>query len=311
VFFIAGETLFVYFLGTAGALPTPHRNPSCILIRRGSDTLLFDCGEGAQQQMMRARCGFTLDGIFITHWHADHFLGLFGLVQTLSFMGREDPLRLYGPAGVGEIARLAGSLGSCSLQFPIDAIQLNDGDRIRFNGYSVEAFATRHGIESLGYLLREDPRPGRFNREAAISLGVPPGPLFGRLQRGEMVTMEGRDVYPADVMGPPRPGRTVVYTGDTRPIITRLASLVQEPDLLIHDATFDDAAAARAREVGHSTAGAAGEAAAMCNARTLALVHLSSRYTDAGNHLHDAARTYQGEIIAPEDLSIREIRHRG
>ncbi|MGC9434904.1 MAG: ribonuclease Z [Methanomicrobiales archaeon] len=308
---MAGETLFVYFLGTAGALPTPHRNPSCILVRRGSDTLLFDCGEGAQQQMMRARCGFTIDGIFITHWHADHFLGLFGLVQTLSFMGREDPLHLYGPTGVEEMARLAGSLGSCSLQFPIEGIRLNDGDRVRFNGYSVEAFSTRHGIESLGYLLREDQRPGRFDREAAISMGVLPGPLFGRLQRGETVTVEGREVKPADVMGAPRPGRTVMYTGDTRPIATRLAALVHAPDLLIHDATFDDAASARAREVGHSTAGAAGEAAALTDAQTLALVHLSSRYTDAGNHLHDAARTYQGEIIAPEDLSIREIRHRG
>ncbi|MHC1625929.1 MAG: ribonuclease Z [Methanoculleaceae archaeon] len=307
---MAGETLFVYFLGTAGALPTPQRNPPCILIRRGSETLLFDCGEGAQQQMMRARCGFTIDGIFITHWHADHFLGIFGLVQTLSFTGRTEPLTIYGPDGVEEIARLAGRLGASSIQFPIEGVCLHHGDCVRFGGYSVEAFSTRHGIEGLGYILREDDRPGRFDRETAISLGVPPGPLFGRLQRGETITLGDRRVKPEEVMGPPRPGRTIVYTGDTRPIPRRIASLVHSPDLLIHDATFDDAARARAHEVGHSTAGEAGEAATMCNAAVLALVHLSSRYTSPKNHLHDAARTFQGEIIVPDDLSVREIRYR-
>ncbi len=214
---MTGETLHVHFLGTAGALPTPQRNLPCIMVRRGSDTLLFDCGEGAQQQMMRARTGFTVNAIFITHWHADHFLGVFGLAQTLSFMGREEPLTIYGPPGVHEFAGMVAQLCRNNIRFPVRSEEMRDGSVVQFGGYAVHAFATSHGIQSIGFLLVEDGRPGKFDREKAVSLGVSPGPLFGRLQRGETVkiTRDGQvvEVRPGDVMGPPRPGRQDLLYG--------------------------------------------------------------------------------------------------
>ena len=308
---MSGETLQVYFLGTAGALPTSHRNPPCIMVRRGPDTLLFDCGEGAQQQMMRSRTGFLVDAIFVTHWHADHFLGIAGLVQTLSFMGRTDPLPVYGPAWVHEAVSAIRALSRFSLNFPLSSVQLSHGSEIRFNGYSVRAFATDHGMESLGYVLAEDPRPGRFNRERAIGLGVPPGPLFGRIQRGETVCIEKEGsslhVSPEDVMGPPRPGRSIVYTGDTRPVHHRIAELITNPDLLIHDATYDESEAERGAEFYHATAAQAGEAATVLNARILALVHTSSRYPDAQAHIADAKKKFSGSVIAPDDLDMIEV----
>jgi ribonuclease Z len=312
---MTGETLQVYFLGTAGALPTPSRNAPCIMVRRGSDTLLFDCGEGAQQQMMRARTGFSMDAIFITHWHADHFLGIAGLVQTLSFTGRKDPLPVYGPSWVHEAVSAIRSLSRFNLRFPLSSVQMSHGSEIRFSGYTVTAFATDHGMESFGYVLSEDERPGRFNRDRAVALGVPPGPLFGRLQRGETVCIsrdgESTHVTPDQVMGPPRPGRSMVYTGDTRPVHHRIRDLVQSPDLLIHDATYDDTERERAVEVFHATATEAGEAAAVLGARSLALVHISSRYTTVAGHIRDAGKVFSGEILAPSDLDLIEITYRG
>jgi ribonuclease Z len=284
------------------------------MVRRGSDTLLFDCGEGAQQQMMRARTGFTVRAIFITHWHADHFLGTFGLVQTLSFMGRTEPLTLYGPPGIHEFAALVRQLSRTAVRFPIESVELHGGSEVQFGGYAVRAFPTLHGIQSLGFLLVEDGRPGRFDRERAVSLGVRPGPLFGRLQRGDSVrvTRDGQDleVRPEEVMGPPRAGRKICYTGDTRPIEDRIADIAGGADLLIHDATFDDRERERAEEVHHSTAGEAGAAAAALGARTLALVHLSPRYTSAAGHIEDARRHFSGEVIVPPDLTMVEITYR-
>jgi ribonuclease Z len=308
---IAGETLHVYFLGTAGALPTPFRNPPCIMIRRGSDTLLFDCGEGAQQQMMRARTGFVVDAVFITHWHADHFLGLAGLVQTMSFTGRKEALTVYGPPWVDEFVDDLRHLGRFNLKYPLNAGEMSPGSSVQFNGYTVTAFGVDHGMAGLGYVLAEDQRLGRFDREKAVSLGVPPGPLFGRLQRGEEVTVEraGRPaiVVPGDVMGPGRPGRKVVYTGDTRPIPEQLSALGTGADLLIHDATYDDEDLDRAREVYHSTAGEAGDVASHLQARTLALVHISSRYTGTATHIRDATKRFGGTVIAPADLDMIDV----
>ncbi len=310
---IAGETLHVYFLGTAGALPSPQRNPSALLIRRGSDTLLFDCGEGTQQQMMRARTGFTVDAIFVTHWHADHFLGIFGLVETLAFMERTAPLPIYGPPWVHDFVDLVQKISGHARRFPISAHALEHGSVVPFDGYTVRAFATLHGIPGLGYVIEEDERPGRFNRERAVALGVPPGPLFGHLQRGEAIRIvrDGveTEVRPGDVLGEPRPGRKIVYTGDTRPLQDQpeTAAMICDADLLIHDATFDDQESIRAREVLHSTAGEAGEAAAALCARMLALVHISSRYAATANHIRDAKRQYEGDVILPADLFVLEI----
>ncbi len=170
---MSGETLQVYFLGTAGALPTPTRNPPCIMVRRGSDTLLFDCGEGAQQQMMRARCGFTINAIFVSHWHADHFLGIFGLVQTMSFNGRTEPLTIYGPEWVHEFVKTLRHVARFNLKFTMESVELTHGSWVRFDGYTVTAFDAKHGLPSLGFILEEDPRPGRFNRERRLRWACP------------------------------------------------------------------------------------------------------------------------------------------
>ncbi len=311
---MSGETLQVYFLGTAGALPTPVKNPPCIMIRRGTDTLVFDCGEGAQQQMMRARCGFTVNAIFVSHWHADHFLGIFGLVQTMSFNGRTDPLTIYGPVWVREFTDALYQISKGNLKFEIHPVELSHGSWARFDGYTVTAFAVSHGMPALGYVLFEDPRPGRFDREHAIALGIPPGPLFGKLQRGETIVLQNngtpREVRPEDVMGASRNGRKIVYTGDTRPVIAALVEYGHDADLLIHDATYDKTELKRASEFYHATAAQAGEAATAMNARMLALVHLSSRYTDTENHVKDAQEKYAGAIIVPKDLEMLEIGYR-
>ena len=308
---MSGETLHVYFLGTAGALPTPQRNPPCIMIRRGSDTLLFDCGEGAQQQMMRARCGFLVNAIFVTHWHADHFLGIFGLVQTMSFNGRTEPLTIYGPEWVQEFVTYLRQVTRFNLKLSINAVELTHGSWVRFDEYTITAFAVSHGMPALGYSLEEDPRPGRFDREGAIALGVPPGPLFGRLQRGETVTIdaegEKRDVKPEEVLGTPRPGRKIVYTGDTRAVHTTLGDIARNADLLIHDATYDETEAARAAEFYHATAAQAGEAATILSARTLVLVHISSRYIDSQAHISDAKKQFSGIVVSPNDLEMIEV----
>jgi ribonuclease Z len=311
---VSGETLQVYFLGTAGAMPTPNRNPSCVLIRRGSDTLLFDCGEGAQQQMMRAKTGFLVQGIFISHWHADHFLGIFGLVQSMSFMGRTDPLPIYGPEGCHEFVQNVRQLFRHQIRFPLQSVLMKPYETVPFHGYLVQALPGHHGTPSLGYVLAEDTRPGRFDRERAIALGVPPGPLFGRLQAGEIleVTRAGKPVqiHPGDVMGPPRPGRKIVYSGDTRPMYREWGDTACDADLLIHDATFADTEAERAREVYHSTAGEAGEAALFLRVSALALIHISSRYTSTGNHIKDAKNYFSGSVVAPSDLTVLDIAFR-
>lgn len=308
---MSGETLQVYFLGTAGALPTPRRNPPCILIRRGSDTLLFDCGEGAQQQMMRARCGFTVNAIFVTHWHADHFLGIFGLIQTMSFNGRTEPLTIYGPEWVHEFVGIVKNVARFNLKFPMESVELANGSWVRFNGYTITAFAVSHGLPSLGYILEEDPRPGRFSREQAIALGIPPGPLFGRLQRGETIRIgneeHSQEVRPDMVMGPARPGRKIVYTGDTRAVHNRIREIACDADLLIHDATYDESEADRGADFFHATARQAGEAASVLNSKKLVLVHTSSRYMDAQAHINDAKTGFAGPVVAPDDLEMIEV----
>lgn len=308
---MSGETLQVYFLGTAGALPTPQRNPPCIMIRHGSDTFLFDCGEGAQQQMMRARCGFTVNAIFVTHWHADHFLGIFGLVQTMSFNGRTEPLTIYGPDWVHEFVGIVKTVARFNLRFPLESVELANGSWVRFDGYTITAFAVSHGMPALGYILEEDPRPGRFNRDQAIALGIPPGPLFGRLQRGEPVRAgsggESREILPEQVLGPARPGRKIVYTGDTRAVHDRIRGVARDPDLLIHDATYDESEADRGAEFCHATARQAGEAATALNARMLVLVHTSSRYPDAQKHISEAKSVFCGPVLAPDDRDMIEV----
>ncbi len=302
--------LHVVFLGTAGSLPTPERNPSAILINREGEMMLFDCGEGTQRQMMRARTGMMrLNYIFLTHLHADHILGVPGLLETMAFQGREEPLTIAGPTHTIDLVEKFSSICYFSRDFEVRAMDLEPGDVVRMDGYQVEAVETQHSVPSVGYCLKEDERLGRFNREAAVALGVLPGPLFGKLQHGQEVLVDGKAVRPDQVMGSPRPGRKIVYTGDTRPCRT-VEAASKGADLLIHDCALADEMADWARETKHSTAGEAAQLARRAGVRQLVLTHISSRYSeDISPLLKDARDVFEKTLIA-EDLMTMEIRLR-
>ncbi len=301
--------LRVTFLGTAGAVPTTRRNPSSVFVARGGDQLLFDAGEGTQRQMMRYGTGFGVSHLFVTHLHGDHVLGIPGLIQTFEFNDRTEPLTIVTPRGTRrEIRSLVNLLGT-QPSYPVEITTVGPGEvAYRAEGYSITAFSTDHRTRSVGYALLEDDRKGRFDRERAEELGVPVGPKFSQLHEGSPVELEdGTVIDPDDVVGDPRPGRSLVYTGDTRPTNSTV-DVADEPDLLIHDATFADDRAERANKTAHSTAREAGEIAARMGARRLALMHLSSRY--AGNtraHLEEARAVFDGEVFMPDDGHTLEI----
>lgn len=296
--------LRITFLGTGGTLPTINRNPSAIFVNREGDMMLFDCGEGTQQQMMRAKTGMKISSIFITHFHADHFLGIPGLIQTMSFNGRTEPMDIYGPVRTEQMVKFMKELGYYKPGFEINAHELEDGDIVDKGEYSVKAVATEHGVPSLGYVLEEKSRAGRFNREKAIDLGVPVGNLFSKLQKGEAVTVNGRTIKPSQVMGQGRPGRKVVYSGDTRPC----GSIERESacaDLLIHDGTFAGELRDWALETKHSTTAEAAQLAKKANVRQLILTHFSSRYSENTEPLLlDAKDIFENVRLAEELMEI-------
>ncbi|MFC4439814.1 MULTISPECIES: ribonuclease Z [Natrialbaceae] len=295
--------LRVTFLGTSGAVPTTERNPSGIFVAREGEELLFDAGEGTQRQMMRFGTGFSIAHLFVTHLHGDHVLGIPGLLQTMDFNDREDPLTIHAPHGTRrELKSLVNALGNTP-SFPVQINEVGDGDvAYRADEYEVRAFATDHETRSVGYALVEDDRKGRFDRERAEELGVPIGPKFSKLHEGESVELEdGTVVRPEQVVGDPRPGRSLVYTGDTRPTSATI-EIADEPDLLIHDATFADDRADRAAATAHSTARQAAEIANRADAKRLALMHLSSRYAgDPSAHLEEARGVFDRDVFVPDD----------
>jgi len=294
----------VTFLGTAASRPTVGRNVSSVVVQRMSEVLMFDCGEGTQRQMMRFGTGFTLDDIFFTHMHADHFLGVIGLLRTLGLQGREAPVTLWTPSGTRGVIEEAVHLGVERVPFDVRIRELSPGEAVEREEYEIVPFETAHGGRSLGYAVVEHSRLGRFNPERAVELGVPPGPLFGRLHAGEVVEVEGRTVRPEEVVGPERPGRRVVYTGDTRPsqgTVTAAASA----DLLIHDATFAEEEAERARKTGHSTAREAAAVARDAGALRLVLTHISPRYAEDPRTLEQEAReTFPQTVVAHDGLTV-------
>ncbi len=272
--------LRIVFVGTSSARPTVSRGTSAIAVQREGDLYLFDCGEGTQRQMMRFGVGFTVKEIYLTHMHADHYLGTIGLLRTMSLQGREEPLRIYTPPGGDELLRQVLALELEELVYPLEITALKPRASVRHSDYAICAYRADHPGGANGYVLREDARPGRFFPERARALGVPEGPLFGRLQRGATVRLDdGREVRPQQVMGPPRPGRTLVYTGDTRPCEATVQA-AEGCDVLIHEATFSDEEADRARRTGHTTARQAAEIAVRAGARLLVLTHLSARYSE-------------------------------
>jgi ribonuclease Z len=295
--------LSVVFLGTGGSVPTARRATACLLARIGGDRIMFDCGEGAQRQMQRSTGLVQVDEIYLTHFHADHYLGLPGLLKTYDLQDRQRPLRIVGPQGLRNLfsvlARIFGKLG-----YGVELIELAEGDAVRHDGYEIRSFPVEHRMRALGYALVEDERPGRFDPDAAARLGVRPGPDYSRLQAGEEVRGPDGLVAPDEVMGSPRRGRKVVVTGDTAPCeMTRLAA--HEAELLVHDASFADGEVKRAAETGHSTARQAAELARDAGVKLLTLVHISSRY-DVREVLAEAREAFPA-ALAPRDFDLVEI----
>jgi ribonuclease Z len=303
-------TLRVTFLGTSGAVPTTRRAPSAVMVNREGERFLFDCGEGTQRQMMRFGTGFDVDHLLLTHLHGDHVLGIPGLIQTWDFQERDAPLAIHAPPGSRrKLENLIGAIDH-NPGFPVRIHEVTPGGvAIDAEEYEIRSFETEHRTTSMGYALVEDDRKGRFMREKAEEeLDIPPGPAYGKLHRGESVELEDGRVIDADrVVGPPRPGRSLVYTGDTRPVDATV-EVADEPDLLIHDATFDDTEAGRARSTGHATASEAGDIANRAGAKQLALTHISSRYPgDARTHEREAAAAFDGEVFVAEDGDTVEV----
>jgi ribonuclease Z len=299
----------VTFLGTAAARPTVSRNVSSLVVQREGETLMFDCGEGTQRQMMRFGTGFAVDDIFFSHMHADHFLGVIGLLRTMGLQARETPIRLWCPAGTEEIVHQAVHLGVERVPFDVQIQGLAPAESIQRGEYAVVPFRSAHGGPSLGYAIVEKQRLGRFNPDLAREMGVPEGPLRGKLHRGEAVEVEGRTVHPSDLVGPSRPGRKVVITGDTRPSAATI-EIASEADLLVHEATFAREEADRARQTGHSTAQEAATVARKAGVARLLLTHFSPRYADDPRTLEREARKIFPETQAAFDGLSVEVPYR-
>lgn len=299
-------SLRVIFLGTAGSVPTPKRSLPAILIKRKGEQIMFDCGEGVQRQMIKAKTGFHRRmKIFITHMHGDHVLGLPGLLQTMALLDRERKLEIYGPLGIKRFVEAIRETVQFALTFLVEIHEIETaGIACDEKEYTIEAVWANHVIPSLAYALVEKPRPGKFYPEKAKALGVPEGSIWSELQHGrEVKSPEGRVIKPEEIVGPPRPGRKIVYTGDTRPF-KGFVKFATGADLLIHDSTFDDELIERAEEDGHSTSGQAAEHAKKTEAKQLILTHVSARYDDTSILLEQARKIFKNTRVAEDFMKI-------
>jgi ribonuclease Z len=292
--------LSVFFAGTAGSVPSARRGLPALLVRRGAERILIDCGEGTQRQLVRSVGLADLTDVFITHFHADHWLGLPGMLKSFDLRDRDRPLTVHGPPGLRDLMEAMRRQVFGRLRYPLTIVELAPGDAVRRDELQIHAFAVRHRGTAYGYALVEDSRPGRFDAELAARLGVRPGPDFGRLQRGETVG----GVHPRQVIGEPRLGRKVVISGDTGPSDT-LAVVAHQADLLVHEATFGEDERDRATQTAHSTARQAATVARDAEVRLLALTHLSARY--AGGEIRDEARAVFPATVVPRDFDLVEV----
>jgi ribonuclease Z len=294
--------LDLVFLGTSGSMPTAQRAPTAILIRRGGERLLFDCAEGTQRQLLRSNVGLIeLREVFLTHYHADHYLGLPGMLKTFALRGREVPITIYGPPGLvdlfGALRRIFGKL-----TYPYELVELRPGEVLERAEYRLLTFSVSHGVSAIGYALVEEPRPGRFDVETADALGIPAGPERGALQRGEAITLgDGRVITPESVLGDERPGRKLVISADTAysPAVVEAS---RGADVLVHEATFAEEERERAHETLHSTASEAAQVAREAGVGLLALTHLSNRYF--GGEIEREAQEIFPRTVVPRDLDI-------
>ena len=307
--------LSLTFLGTSAARPTIERSVSAIALHREGEMVLFDCGEGTQRQMMRYGVGFTLRDIFFTHFHSDHILGVTGLARTFGLQGRTEPLHLYGPQGAARVLEQALTLGVERTPYPVEIHEIAPGDRLARTGYDFEVVGADHGGGAVSYVLREHERLGRFDPDQARGLGIPEGPLWGRLHKGEVVeweerrddgTAERRTADPATLVGPPRAGRILAISGDTRPT-PALVEAATGADLLVHEATFSHDEHERALETRHSTAREAAQVALAAGVKRLVLTHLSARFSTAWQELLDEARAVFTETTVAKDGMVVEV----
>ena len=268
---------------------------------------MFDCGEGTQRQMMRYGVGFSLNDIFFTHFHSDHVLGVTGLVRTLGLQGRTDPMRFYGPRGAKDVLTQAVSFGVERTPFEVHIEEVKPGDCLDRGEYEIRVFPTDHTRHSVGFVIAEHQRLGRFDPEKAREFGIPEGPLWGQIHAGKPVTLDdGTEIQPEALVGEPRSGRKVVLTGDTKPCAS-VVEASEEADLLIHEATFGDDEADRADETSHSTAAGAGKVALAARVRRLVLSHVSARYSRDFEPLLEQARAVFPETVVAKDGMTIEV----
>ena len=293
--------LSIIFLGTGGSWPTVKRNVSSVAVKRGGKILLFDCGEGTQRQFQKSSLSYMqISKIFITHFHGDHFLGLPGLIQTMQLNDREKPLHIYGPQGMDKLATQLLSLGYFKPSYRIISHEVNDGDALDFDGYTIHVLEVRHNVPARAYCIEEDKRPGKFNKPKALELGIPKGPMFSRLQRGRSITLNnGKKITPEMVLGPSRKGRKIVISGDTIPY-DKLIDFSKGADILIHDGTFDSELEDIARDYGHTTAFQAAEIAKKAKVERLFLTHISPRYLDYRVIENDARKVFKNSFVSKD-----------
>lgn len=298
------------FLGTSSAVPSKHRNHPAIAMKAFGEIMLFDCGEGTQRQLAKVKISpMKIDKIFISHFHGDHILGLPGLIQSMGFRGRssDDPLHIYGPIGLLKLKEAIFNLGYFAIDFPIIIHEIdNNGSKIENvidnEEYIVECIKTRHNVVNLSYSIYEKKKP-RFLREKAIELGVKPGPEFGKLHKGIEVEVDGKTIKPEEVLGPPRSGSKIVYSGDTTPC-EEIIELARDADILIHESTYKNADSDKALNNAHSTSSQVAEIANQANVSKLILTHISTRYTKIDDLKEEALEIFENTEVAHDFMNI-------
>jgi ribonuclease Z len=300
--------LNIIFLGTGGSWPTIKRNVASVAIKRGSEIMLFDCGEGTQKQFQKSKLSYMqISKIFITHFHGDHFLGIPGLIQTMQLNDRKKILHIYGPTGMNKLLSQLLSLGHFRLGYKVIAHEIAGGDSLEFDDYKIRVLKVLHGVPAVAYCLVEKMRPGKFNKTKALKLGVPEGPLFNKLQHGKIITLnDGRKIVPGLIVGPPRKGRKIVISGDTKPCKS-MVEFAKDADILIHDSTFDSELEDVANEYGHSTAFQSAKIAEKANVEKLFLTHISPRYLDHYILEKDARKIFKKSYV-PIDFQEVEVK---
>ncbi|MFW5907194.1 MAG: ribonuclease Z [Candidatus Natronoplasma sp.] len=301
-----GSSIKLVFLGTGGSYPIPERNVSSLGLKVDGEVLLFDCGEGTQRQLMSSSLSFMqVDKIFLSHLHGDHILGLPGLLQSMNMNDRDKKIEIFGPKDTSRVLKDILFKGYFRPGFPVSITELKPGARLDFEKYCIEALSADHNVPTLAYSFKERDKRGRFDREKALELGIPEGPLFSRIHRGEAVKIGDKVVRPEDVVGPPRGGKKVIYSGDTKPSRDIIEAAFRA-DVLIHDGTLEAAMAETALDHDHSTVKMAAEVAKKAEVGRLFISHISPRYRETKRLKKEAKEVFEKSEI-PEDLSEYEI----